>query len=289
MSVGLSVATLVSYLVAVVGTAVSTYFDLKTTYIPDEITHTMMLLGAILLFFQFDVITALMYLGIGLIVFLVGFVIYTLGQIGGGDVKLYTALALLVPTFHPLVNVPTPPYPPIISIFFTSAILGVFFISLKYSISIIKDRSKIEGFRKKLLLGLVAALSVLSLCAIILPVVPGMAFILVPVAVGVFIYPFKDDIMSLYAVVEKPVAHLTEDDIIAIDGIPEKQFNAMGLSFRRTYLSFELSRIKEKAKKQGIRTVPVYENLPTFGVYIFLALITTLIVGDLVFFLLSYV
>ncbi len=279
--------TLLSYLIAVVGTGLSAYFDLKTTYIPDEITHSMIVLGVLLLFIRFNPTSALIYLGIAVTVFVLGFLVYTLGQLGGGDVKLYTALALLVPTFDTVFKFPSPPYPPIVSIFFTSAVFGSFFISLRYLAKIIADRKKIKNFNKKILVSLTVFSVMLALAYAFLVVSPGFSIILVMISVGALIYPFNKDVMHMYAMEYKEVSKLTEDDIIAVDKLDKETAKCLGLSVRKTYLSFELEKIKKRAKKCGVDVIPVYENLPTFGAYIFIGLLFTILFGDMIFTLLS--
>ncbi len=277
---------LVSYLVAVAGTGLSAYFDLKTTYIPDEITHTMIALGIVFLFLRFSVLQALYYLGIGIAVFLVGFLVYTFGQLGGGDVKLYTGISLLVPDISPMIKTILPPYPPIVSIFLASALLGVFFISIDQIRRITKIWSKIKRRRLKLTIGLLLVGLTLFLGFLFSWISLGILVISVPIATGLFIYPFKDDLLENYIIVKKDISDITEDDIIAIERVPDDVKAKLGIGIRKTYLEPELKKIREKAKKLGIREVYVYENLPTFGIYIFLGLILVLLFGDPLFTLL---
>ena len=88
---------LIPVIVAVIGTAILAYTDYKTTYMPDKITHSMLLIGlAWVLFFDVSKVSTLMT---ALIVFVITFAMYLFGQMGGGDMKLFTALALLIPTY----------------------------------------------------------------------------------------------------------------------------------------------------------------------------------------------
>ncbi len=283
----MGIARVLSYLIAIVGTGISAYFDTKTTFIPDWLTHSMIILGAILLFFQYDITTSLYYIAISAIVFILGFIVYTLGQLGGGDVKLYTALTLLVPEFHSFYHFITPPYPPIVSIFFASSLIGVFFISLSQIYKIWKDRMRISEFWKKLSIGVIGAVLILAVSLFLVFISPGAVLLFIPVSLGLLVFPFKDDIIKLYVLEKKPVSKLTEDDIIAIDEIPEDKRKELGIGIRKTYLNAELKVLKEKAEKVGIDYVYVYENLPTFGIYIFLGLLFVLLFGDPIFAVLS--
>ncbi len=276
----LSVATLI------IGTGASSYFDIKTTYIPDEITHAMLIIGAVLLFLRFPIINALVYLAIGIIVFALGFALYTFGQLGGGDVKLFTAITLLFPVYTVKMSVPSP-YPPIVSVFFASAIIATFFVSGKYIIKLYTIRNRVPKFNEKLLVGVVSAFLVFIVFCFLATIEYGMIVFSVPILAGLLVYPFKDDIVDIFMLTRKKVSELTEDDIIAVDKLPKLKIKRLGLSSRRTYLDIELRRIKENAKKYKIKTVPVYDNLPTFGIYIFIGVLVVLLVGDPLFFVFS--
>ena len=277
-----------AYLTAILGTLASTYYDLKTTYIPDKLTHSMILIGILLLFLRYSLSAALTYLGIGVIVFAIGFIVYSLGQIGGGDVKLYTAITMLIPTFDSLIKTPAPPYPPIVSIFFVSALIGVFAISTKYLGKVYKDREKINGFNVKMASSLGVFAFIMALGLLFMRIVGVQSFVLMfPLAIGLALYPFKEDIILLYVLEKKPISKITEDDIIATEYLDEQTKIKIGLDIRKTYLTSELEKMMSNAKKAGVNMLPVYENLPTFGVYILLGLIVTLVCGDLLYCLLT--
>lgn len=79
----------------VVGAAVS-YSDLKTMTIPNwmSVGSLVLFAGMVLLFMGVD---ALMYRAIGaLVVFVVCFLLFWAGQLGGGDAKIAPAFALLI-------------------------------------------------------------------------------------------------------------------------------------------------------------------------------------------------
>lgn len=86
---------------AFIGSVIAALFDLKTTEIPDEIPYVMMAVGIIgnLIIsyltwsywpFLLSVIAGLAFLGFG-------FIMYYLGQWGGGDAKILSAVGFLIP------------------------------------------------------------------------------------------------------------------------------------------------------------------------------------------------
>ncbi len=87
--------------IASIGSILAAYFDLKTTEIPDEIPYVMMgvgilahLIQTILVWNPWPLINSLVF-GLGFLGF--GFLMYFLGQWGGGDAKILSAIGFLLP------------------------------------------------------------------------------------------------------------------------------------------------------------------------------------------------
>lgn len=103
----------ISFLVALIGSSISSVYDLKTTEIPDIIPHSMMVIGitinliqSIILWNYYPILASLIA-GLGLLGF--GFLMYFLGQWGGGDAKILAAMGFLLPTFKSVkLNLPFP-------------------------------------------------------------------------------------------------------------------------------------------------------------------------------------
>lgn len=94
---------LVALVVALIGSSFAAWEDLKTTEIPDIIPHAMTVSGLIIYAVQsfllwdywplvYSVTTGLSFLGFG-------FLMYRLGQWGGGDAKVLSAIGFLLPTY----------------------------------------------------------------------------------------------------------------------------------------------------------------------------------------------
>ena len=179
-----------------------------------------------------------------------------------------------------------PPYPPIVSIFFTAVIIAMFFVSLGYIFRIYNDRKRIKQFNRKTIKGI-------GICAIMLPMFyvwyilnARMLIIAIPMILGAFVLAFKEDILKMYIVKSKPISKLNDDDVLALELIDEKMKKALGLGKQRTLWEPQLSQIKKNAKKHKIKTIPVNEYLPRFGPFIFISLVLTLLTGDLLFWIL---
>jgi Flp pilus assembly protein protease CpaA len=92
------------FAVALGGSSLAAAWDLKTTEIPDNIPHAMIVIAIIFYAAQsylagsyWPLLNSLM-VGLGLLA--LGFVMYFTGQWGGGDAKILAAVGFLVPTFH---------------------------------------------------------------------------------------------------------------------------------------------------------------------------------------------
>ena len=269
------------------GLLFSTYTDIKTGYVEDWLSHAMIILGIIMvpIFYPNQII--LSYI-IGAIVFLAGYLLYIYGNIGGGDVKLFTAIALLIPFYNEAIGSyfsflgieqVYAPYPFILSIFLLSGILFMIFISVQYSIKVIRLRKEINDFRKKSLKGLAYALILLPFFYYWSYMSMPMALMYLPVALTCFIMPFKDDFVKFFFAEKKLVSKLNDDDILAIELMNETLKKKLGVK-RKTHSLKELIKIKANAKKNKITTVLVCENLPKFVPYIMASFLLNIATGD---------
>jgi hypothetical protein len=286
---------LIGVIVALLGVAYSSYTDLKTGDVSDRLSHSMIGIGAILVAFSFPFWQAATIIGLGILVFALGFLLYIFGQMGGGDVKLFTALTLLVPYYpaslRPLseaigINPVSSALPLIVSVFILSGIFFMLFIPLMYLRKISAKRNKIKDYKRKILTGLVY-------CAILSPILfiwfmksTPIALIFIPMFFALMIIPFKDDIVVLFFARKKKIAYLNDDDVLAVESMSKTTIAKLGL-WRKTFTTLELKKIKERARKYKITTVMVCEDLPKYVPYIFASLVLNLLFGDVFIYLLT--
>lgn len=286
---------LIGLIVALLGVAYSSYTDIKTGEVSDRLSHSMIGIGAIIVAFTYPLSTAVWILAMAGVVFGLGFLMYIFGQMGGGDVKLFAALTLLVPYYpdsiRPFISSLgiTPiasNYPFIVSVFILSGIFFMLVIPLFYLKKIFAKQTRIPEFKKKLAFGLVY-------CVILSPILYlwfGMSryvtILFVPMFFALLIIPFKDDIVVLFFARKKKVADLNDDDVMALESMNKETIAKLGL-WRKTFTPPEIKKIKERAKKYKIGTVMVCENLPKYVPYIFLSLILNLLAGDVFLYLFS--
>lgn len=282
---------LISAVIALVGTAIVSYADYKTGYMPDRYTHAMIIIGALLLPFHAGLEKAVPHYLAALVTFVVLFLFYIFGQLGGGDVKLFTALTLLIPVypvslvqfgFSPTIA----PYPFIVSVFFAAVVMAMLFVSSGYLLRLYRDRKKIAGVHAKVVKGLLFALLTLPLIGLWVWMNSRMAVMGLPLVLGAFAMAFKEDILRLYVVKRKAVKDLNDDDVLALEFISASVKNKLGLGSRRTFLEMELKELKNRARKAGVKQLVVQEYLPKFGPFIMASLALNLVVGDVLLWLL---
>ncbi|MEM0372481.1 MAG: A24 family peptidase [archaeon] len=284
---------LIPVLVALVATTICAYDDWRTSYLNDKLVYAFLAFSIAWVFlFSQDIASTFLIAGA---VFGVGFVAYLFGQIGGGDVFLFTVLALLLPyypsSFAPVAEflgfspVVGSPFPFVLSVFLLAGMLGpMLFYSSLYFIRIVRIRKKIKDFSKKIAKSLVY-------CAVLVPLFffwhsfsSGMFLLFFPMATSFLILPFKDDVTRFFCLEKKKVSRINDDDVIALEFMSEKTKKKLGL-WRRTLTKPEIKKFKALARKAKVTSVPVCEHLPKFVPFMLLSLVINLLLGDVILYL----
>ncbi|MBT4870547.1 MAG: prepilin peptidase [Candidatus Diapherotrites archaeon] len=253
--------TLVQQAALFIGTLVGGATDAKTGYIYDWITYPMIILGIILSLIQLQFFN----IASGAIIFVLLFVVYKLGKIGGGDVKMFTGIALLNP-FNEL-NF-------LITLGFFAAISSMIFYSVFYSIKYarvgIKLEDNKEGLRSAALLGIaiIAYFVVMFQSGLI-----GSSFVLFvgfPFLLGMLFIGLQEGIKKEFFEKKVPLTKMEEDEVIC----EHNNKKILKLLKGKSLLGDkEISLLK----KNGIRSVVVLRDLPRFGPFIFLGTLFALI------------
>lgn len=286
---------IINILIVLVGTAIAAYWDHKTGIVPDKLSHSMIILGAILVPLTFPGQILTVY-AVGAIVFGLGFLLYSFGQLGGGDVKLFTAIALLIPFYPDLLfrtfsSIGIEPvvaiYPFIGSVFVFAGIIGPMFISsIRFHLKIRGKKREVENYRGKLFKGLILSLLVVPLAVFWSAFSLGFLVLLVPMAITLPLIPFKRDVVRLFFSKTKSLQDLNDDDVLALEEVSEEKKKDLGL-WRKTFTPPEIRKIKKKAEEKGYEEIKVCEGMTRFVPYIFVSLLANLIVGDVFLFLIK--
>ena len=114
--------------VAIGGTSIAIYTDLKWRIIPNKLTYSLITLGIVLNLaiglHQLDAWKALSGVAGAAISFAIGYALWLTGGWAGGDVKLFTAYGALLPFYAPP-GMRGLPYPFFITILFNSVIVAI--------------------------------------------------------------------------------------------------------------------------------------------------------------------
>ena len=271
------------FVVALIGSTAAGLYDLKTTEIPDEIPYVMMAIGIagniIKSYLVWSYWPFLLSMIVGLAFLGFGFLMYYLGQWGGGDAKILSAIGFLVPVLPPGINVNLMfPFP--IGFFFNVFLVGALYM-IVYAIVLsfinrdiwsaflegLKANAKIfTMFNLSLLALLIFSVTLLTKYYELIPLNDMIVFSLMIflITTGFFIlWKFVKTVEEVGFKKKIPMSQLKVGDVPMDykiwEGITEK----------------ELKKIKSSGEKyvwikEGVRFAPAFP----------LALIFTILVGD---------
>lgn len=264
------------------GTLIASYTDLRTGLIYDKLTYPMIALG-IALNIYIGVFANFMdmanYFAVALAVFAICYLLYYTGKIGGGDVKLFVGISLLLP------YLPGHNYPFILLVVFVSAILAIAALSLyyvpKYFARGVDFALNKQGIFNSSLFAVFFALYFSLLLQLQFIQVQFIALLAAVVVFALLFIAFEKGIRKEFFLKEIAIGKFEEDEIVAwdfLDGkMKEKISKGLKLHGKRVFEKKEI----EKLKKMKIAKLPVYRNLPKFAPFVFAAVIIIIALPDL--------
>jgi len=254
------------FVIVLIGALVASYTDLKTGLIYDKITYPMITLGIIFSLADFITEKNPTYLIFPAVVFVLSYALYFFGKLGGGDVKIFLGIALLLPYYKGK--------PFFLSMLLMAALASVMVISIFYLIKLfkMKERPRItlsKDVIECLLLGIVLLLyfAILSYLGIMEPLIALLFFI--PLLFALIFLALRKQIQGEFFLRWLSVDELEEDEIIAKEFLDKETLNRIGATFKGIITEKD----KKKLKRLGIKRVPVYRDLPPFAPFILLGTI----------------
>jgi len=246
--------TILQQIALLIGTFVGGATDAKTGYIYDWITYPMIGVGMILSLIQLQYFNLIS----GVLIFAGLFIVYKLGKIGGGDVKMFAGIALLNP--YNEMNF-------LITLGFFAAITSLVFYSIFYSIKYIRvgfvmEDNK-EGIRSALFLGaaIIAYFVVMFQGGLI-----KLPFILlagIPFLLGIIFIAFQGGIKKEFFEKKVTLNKMEEDEVISENNSKKILKILKGKSLLG---DSEIALLK----KNNIKSIIVLRDLPRFGPFIFI-------------------
>ncbi len=257
----------VRYLVVLIGTAVSAYTDIKTGLILDRVTYPMIALGVAFtladIFFSHNFFQLVVPAG----VFFLGFVLYYLGKLGGGDVKIFTGMALLLPYYK------SEPF--VLNVLLIAALSSVVVISsyylFKYFRSGVRVKENHRDMLKSFALGILLLLYFVSLYSFGFMDLSSALILFVPLLFALFFLAFQTGIKKNFFLKYVSFKELEEDEIIAKEFLDDSILSQAGLLVKGVVG-------KKEAKKLaglGVKKFPVYRSLPPFAPFLLFGVIVS--------------
>ncbi len=258
--------------VAVLMLAVGTYFDMfKNKNVPDNFLY--LCLGVALLFAVFPFNDLSLYALVqGVFIFAIGYMMYKAGQIGGADVYLITAVALLLPVPPSVAGVGMA----IPFIFFVIIFAGLLFTTYNVAYFVVKlSREKITKIDWAYLILAVpfAIFAYFYLNSIFYS--PVYFSIITILFIGAVVFgAFREDIMR-HAVARVPVEK-AEEEVFASEYASERERRVVKVRVidKKTI---------EELKKAKIKEITVYGKLPLFIPFLLAGVLLSLFFANLLF------
>lgn len=254
----------------VLGCLASAVTDYRTGLIPNYITYPMIGLGVGLLFFSgLNVFALNAFFGLG--IFLLGYLLYRSGKLGGGDVLLFTGIALLSPF-------DLGEFPFVLNVVFASALISLTFSSVYYVVRLgwkgKLSSGKPRDFWLALAIFLAMGLYFGSLWYLGYMKVLSVVVLYLPITFGLVFMIYRKQVYKEFFLETIPVSKIEEDEIVALEEVSDKVKKALNC---RTLIGEKDLRVLRKA---GIKSIMVYRNLPKLGPYIFLAVLLCIVLPD---------
>ncbi len=251
------------------GSGLGAFTDLKTGLIPDKITYPMIAAGIIFNLLEFDLTSFL----IAAIVFAIGYLLYFAGKLGGGDVKLFTGIALVLPFFNGFTF--------ILSVLFAAAIIAVLFLSSYYVIKYIRigidwGENK-NGIIRSGLLAVPIAIYFAFLLQTGFVSVDYVIILGVPLLFALVFLAFEMGIRKNFFLKKVKLSELDEDDLIAYAFLEPALKEKIKLGFK----GIIDEKLKRELEQMQVKEIRVYRDLPKFAPFVFIAVIAVLAYPDL--------
>ncbi len=277
---------------ALIGTTIAAVWDLKTTEVPDQLPYLMIAIA--LLFYSYQSVTEMSFWPIaqsliyGLSFLGFGAFMYFVGQWGGADMLLLSAVGFLLPLSPAGFNSTTLPFP--VSYFINVFIVGAVYMILYAFVFSLKNKNVLSGFVNDLK----ASMNIIAIGSIAMIILfYAVALYITKMLSGsinftgafyVSIYPLLSIVaiflvwrfaksVEIYGFRKKiPISKLKIGDMLLAEkkliGVTEKEIKSL--------------------KKSGTKYVEIKLGVP-FAVAFPLAILVTLFYGDLVLYFINFI
>jgi len=278
MLFGFDTIFIIRILIILVAVGLAAYFDNKTGYIYDWISIPLIIAGLIINVFTYYWIDILEICLVALIIYAVGYIAYYYGKIGGGDIKLFIGIHMMLPFFFNQLF--------IVWVIIVSSLLSVLFVSIGYIIKLygkVKLTPKLWKSKKWLIIKSTLMFLIFFAFVIIATIIgdlPKIVYVTIPpMFFGCLVMVFEEEVKRYIYLRQKPIAKLEEGDVLASEFATKALLEKLGLGKRTVLEKEDIVRIKTL----DLKTLPIFDYLPRFGIYIFLGVAFVLVFGYILF------
>lgn len=240
--------------------------DYKTGLILDWLTYPLIIIGIGIGLWTQNWIG----IGIGIAVFVFLYLLYYMGKIGGGDVKLFAGMAFVLPFYQGQFF--------IITMLFYAGLAAIIGYSLFYIYKIKTDKRTVDFKENKANIAKGALFFVLfTLYAGILAWINAVSlwmaiFLWIALSLGSIFIALERVIKEHYFCKTVLVKDLGDDELIAPEFTDEKILKELNLGVKGILGEKE----KQKLLEIGIKKITIYATPPKFGPFIFIGTILAL-------------
>jgi len=256
-------------IIVFVAVAAAAYTDMKTGLIYDKITYPLIAIGLVLNLIEFDVSSYLLAAA----VFMAGYAIYYTGRIGGGDVKLFTGITLVLPFLNGRFF--------LLDVIVVSAIIAVVFLSAYYVSRYAKDGIDFRENRQGIMRSLVIGIATLIYFIFILQsgiAEAGTVFALgIPIAFALVFLALEKGIRRKFFLHKISHEEVEEDELIAVDEMDNGMRGKLGLGIK----GIADNEVMTKIRELELKDIPVYRNLPRFAPFALAGVVAAIFFGGI--------
>ncbi len=259
--------------------------------VPSVFAYATLAYGFVLTILYFNLKTISVSISASLVILGIGYVIYRIGQLGAADVIEFAAISLVIPLQRfpvILASASQLGMPFALSLAINTGIIAMIVVPLYY----IPKAAKVLGrpvtsfiTMKNALMALLSAVAYLAFMLFITSIIgtsyTGIILLSVILVGSFFVMLFSMPIqLSMIRPVE--ISQLEEGDIIAFNLMDSRKIRAMEKKIRG-FGRLVTDDVARQAKKLKLKAkLPVYKDAMPFAVPIFLATVTSVLVGNLI-------
>lgn len=235
--------------------------DIHKRIVPDKVSFSFIGFAILINFLDFNPINFLP----GIIVFIIGLIIYYLGKLGGGDIKMITGLALMIPFFNGKTFVLQA------SIF--AALTSLLFYSVYFTTKILRKKKILFSEIKKD--AYIALLLFVFLLAYFILLKNFYSFntlflFFVPLFASLPFIALQQEIKKEFFLKEVTLNELDEDEVVAFEFLSKE----LQEKFKLKKIITEEDKLF--LKKNGFNSIKIYSGMPAFMPFVFLGTLIAL-------------